>query len=385
MEFTLPKDVFQKALQKAQSAIDAKPVVPLLSCVKINAANGKVSFTATNLDMEASEEVAAEVKSEGEVAIPITFLTDLVKKMPSNSNIKLITHEAKEADKDKDDSPRKVTLVANKIKIDLGALSANKFPKSLAEATYDVEFELDAKEVYEMIRKTHFSISTDYEKITLNSFLLHTVQNEEGKVDLCGVTTDGRRLSFSKITMKDSLPIFNKIIPRRGINELFKLVNGNNGKVKFRLSENRASFIIDSLHYTTKLSEGKFPEYKKVVPLSNTKILSVNTKALLEALERVFIIYRVDNLKGVKLSIVNNLLTLSAHNNNGDMAEEMIEVEFSEQEKFETLYDPKFILEALNHIDSDKVRFSFSDPVSPLLATTPGDDSFYYVIMPIRP
>ncbi len=378
MKFSISKDLIQKAMQHVGSAIDPKGIVQILSYIKIVAKNNKIFLVATNLDTEASDSLECDVTQEGSLAIPTSTVNEIIKKLPANT---VITFDASESNLD--DKAKRLLILAGRGKFEVNSLSDSEFP-SIFSNDFDSEISISIKDLLFMIKSTMFSMSTKPEMYHLNGLLLHTAKEEEDN-NLCTIATDGHRLSFVKNKISESQVIPNLIIPRKSIIELSRILPDydQNTQVNIKFAKNKVLFSIGTLKYITKLLDADFPNYSRVVPKNNNKILELNRDNLISAINRVSVVYKMGGARGVKFTIDGNNLTLVCSSAFGDIATEDLECVFSDKETFETSYNPDFVVEALENCSGEKVRFSFSETSAPTLLE--GDNkNCYHVVMPMR-
>ncbi len=378
MKFTISKDLIQKTMQHVGSAIDPRGTVPILSYIKVTAADNKLFLVATNLDTEASDSVECVVAENGSLAIPTSTINEIIKKLPNNAQISFDASE-----KSGDDKAHRLVVSAGRSKFEVNSLSDSDFP-SVFGSDFDSEISIKAKDLLAMIKVTMFAMSNKPERYNLNGLLFHTA-NEEGVNNLCAIATDGHRLSFAKSVIESAVVIPNRIIPRKSITELSRILPDydQNSDVIIKFGANKAIFAIGTLKYITKLLDADFPDYNRVIPKGNNKILEINRDNLMSALERVSVVYKMGGARGVKFLIENDKVNLTSSSGFGDIADEDVESVFSEKEKFETSYNPDFIIDALNVSAGEKMRFSFSDTTAPMLIHS-DNANFYHVVMPMR-
>ncbi len=276
-----------------------------------------------------------------------------------------------------------MVVSAGRSKFEVNSLSDSDFP-SVFSNDFDAEISMKVKDLLAIIKVTMFAMSNKPERYNLNGLLFHT-SVEENINYLCTIATDGHRLSFAKSALDNAVVIPNRIIPRKSITELIKILPDydQNSNVDIKFGSNKVIFSVGTLKYITKLLDADFPDYNRVVPKNNNKILDINRDNLLSALERVSVVYKMGGVRGVKFSIENDKVNLSSSSGFGDIADEDVESIFSEKEKFETSYNPDFIIEALNVCVGEKIRFNFSDTTAPILIQT-DNVNFYHVVMPMR-
>lgn len=378
MRFSIAKDIIYKTMQHVKCAVDSRATIPILSYVKLVANDGKISLSATNLDTQASESVSCSVDSAGSCAVPTETVIEIIKKMPNNSVLSFALSESGESG-----SASKLTVSSGHTKFEINVLLDKDFPVVFND-DFDSEISITVKNLSHLIKSTIHSSSNKPEKYNLNGILFHTLV-EEGKNFLCAVATDAHRLSFARHLVDSKITIPNKIIPRKSALELDKiLMDYENKEVNIKFGSGKVIFTIEDLKYFTKLVDGDFPDYNRVVPKNNTKILEAKRSSLMSALERVSVVYKTGGSGGVKLTVSDGKMSIASTNTGGDAANDEVSATFSGFDNFEVAYNPQFMTEALASIAGDSVRFSFSENTSPALIQSTEDNSSYHVVMPMR-
>jgi DNA polymerase-3 subunit beta len=350
--------------------------VQILSYVKISAENGKVSLVATNLDTEACDSFDCDVMSSGVIAAPMATISEIVSRLANDANITLDLVDAGS------EGGKKIILSANSSVFEIVCLPADDFPAVLGSG-FDATLELSTKSLLDLMKKTAFSMSNNPDRYNLNGLLLHSLA-KDGKNYLCAVSTDGHRLSYSETEIDVTFSLRNKVVPKKAISDMQKILHSDAENCKLQVSDNKIGVTVGSVSFVTKLIEADFPDYQRVVPKNNTKVLEVDKNAILGAIKRVSVIYEIKGLKGVRFIIENDTVSMIAVNQFGDKASESAPVVFSDKERFETAYNPQFIADAVANVDGDKVRITFSDPMSPMLIQAIDTNNPYYVVMPMR-
>lgn len=384
MEFVVGRIALQKALQNVAAAMNTRSSVHLLSCVKISAQEGKLSLVTTNLETEAGDKIECTMSKAGEIAAPLSTLLEVVKSMTGDKLECKLEETGTEGAK-------KLIVSHGSDVMKVTCLSADEFPEVLSDK-FDVENVLESKAFAELMKKTIFSISNNPDRYNLNGLLLQTVQKDDG-IYLRAVSTDGHRLSMDQIKIKGETGVDAKmfttkiVVPRKSIAEMAKLLNQDEKECTISVSSNKLALKIGSTSFCTKLMDVEFPDYEKVVPQKNDKIMEVKKSDLTAALGRVNVIYTIKGIKGVKCIVdgKKSQLTLTCTNQNGDEASAVVECKFSDsEEKFETAYNPQFVSDILSNLTEKEVRFSFSTPTAPLLIKPEDKSDSCYVVMPMR-
>jgi DNA polymerase III subunit beta len=369
MRVVVERSLFLKALNHVQSVVERRNTIPILSNVLVNATGSQIKLTATDLDIEIVETVAAEVKREGAVTVPAHMLHDIVRKLPDGAQLEL--------DYGADQS--RVSVVAGKSRFALMALPSSDFP-DLARGEFGNSFEVPAAGFKQLIEKVRFAISTEETRYYLNGIYLHDVS--DGPY-LRAVATDGHRLAQSQIARPEgaaNMP--GVIVPRKTVVEIAKLLEGEDGSVSVSLSSSKIQFSFGRLLLTSKLIDGTFPDYERVIPRNNDKSLEVDRKSFADAVDRVSTI-SIEKSRAVKLAIGENRLTLTVTNPDSGSAEEELPVDYS-AEAVEIGFNSRYLLDVAGQISNENITFELQDAGSPAVVRDPSDKESLYVLMPMR-
>lgn len=365
--FTVEKSQLLKSLARLQSIVEKRNTIPILSNIKLEAKAEKLVLTATDMDISASEIIVANVAQEGSVTVPAHTTYDIVRKIPDGSQIELFLDAAKS---------NQLTLKSGKAKFNLPCLPASEFP-SISEGQLQNNFNISAADLGNLIDKTKFAVSTEETRYYLNGIYMHVI---DGK--LRAVATDGHRLARVELNApQGSAEMPGIIIPRKTVNEVRKIIEGVAGEVKISLSKSKIRFDFAETTFISKLIDGTFPDYDKVIPKANEKMLEVDTKSLNQAVDRVSTI-ATEN-KAVKFSIKPGQLTLTCTNPENGTAVEEIPAKYTADE-VEIGFNYRYVLDMLTGIDGETALLQLSDSASPVLVRDPADISVLYVIMPMR-
>lgn len=373
MKFKADRATLLKALAHVQSVVEKRNTIPILANVMITAGDGKLTLTATDMEIAIIEDVPAAVVRNGACTAPAATLYEIVRKLPDGAEVEL-DHPGGDA---------QLGLRAGRYSTHLVVLPTDDFP-SMTAGTLPHRFTLSAQRLRSMIDRTRFAISTEETRYYLNGIYLHVTESEGTRV-LRAVATDGHRLA----RVEDPLPdgaggIPGVIIPRKTINELRKLLDEVTGGVEIALSDTRVQFHVDSIILTSKLIDGTFPEYERVIPRNNDKVLRVGTKDFADAVGRVAAISS-ERSRPVKLTLQRDLLVLSATSpEQGDASEELD----SDRVKYEAGpleigFQARYLNDITDQIQGD-VEFCFADGSAPTVVRDAGDASALYVLMPMR-
>ena len=367
MKFEISKSSLVKALSNVNGAVEKRNTIPILLNVKIEALAGKIRLVTTDMDIVVISMVEAKVENEGQTTVPAQLFYDIVRKIPDGTNISI--------ELPSDGSSIKIQY--NKSKFSLPCLSAEEFP-ILSEGEVLVNFTIDSSELVRIIDNTRFAISSDETRHYLNGMFLHAVE-KDGKVELRGVATDGHRLALSSAnvsSLKSSVPGI--IIPRKTTNEIRRIIEDND-KVAISISKGKIKVICGDSVVISKLIDGEFPEYDKVVPKDNNQLVLVDRKVIFNAIDRVATI-ATDKNRSIKLILDSGKISLQVSTSDGGFADEEIEVDFKGN-KIEAGFNSRYLLEIIGQIEEEKLNIKFKDGNSPILIEV---NNGLYVIMPVR-
>ncbi|WP_455476002.1 DNA polymerase III subunit beta [Bartonella sp. B17] len=372
MRITVDRNQFFKSLGRVHRVVERRNTIPILSNVLIDADSDSVQLKATDLDLEVTESFVANVEQAGAITVPAHLLYDIVRKLPDGSEI-VLSIDAGQAST--------MSVVSGCANFKLQCLPKADFPESLP-GQFGYCFSLSASDLKRLLDCTQFAISTEETRYYLNGIYFHVI--DDGVLKLRLVSTDGHRLA--QVDMEapsgiDGMP--SVIIPRKTVGELQKLLSEEiNGDVQIELSETKIRFSIGSLIFTSKLIDGTFPEYQRVIPLGNDKKLVVNRQDFSSAVDRVSTISS-DRGRAVKLTIEHGQLRLVVNNPDSGSAEDQLAVTYT-SDPLEIGFNSRYLLDIAGQLSSDEMVFMLAEAGAPALIRDDGDADALYVLMPIR-
>ena len=371
MNLTIERATLLKVLNHVQSVVERRPTIPILANIKLEAAEGTLSLNATDMDLDVAETVSASVETPGITTAPAHTLHDIVRKLPDGAQVEISL----------DGDKNQLTLRAGRSRFSLACLPAEDFPV-MAGGEMPHGFPLAAAELRALVDRTRFAISTEETRYYLNGIYLHATEQDGTKV-LRAVATDGHRLARVEVPLPEGAEgMPGVIVPRKTVNELRKLIDEMDGEVMVSLSETKIRFGLDGAALTSKLIDGTFPEYQRVIPEGNDRILLVDRRALSQAVDRVSTI-STEKSRAVKLTVEQGSLTLSATSPEHGSAVEEVEAEF-EAAPLEIGFNSRYLLDILGQVEGDAVRFELADSGSPTVVRDAADMGALYVLMPMR-
>ncbi|MBM3524486.1 MAG: DNA polymerase III subunit beta [Alphaproteobacteria bacterium] len=371
MKLTIERGALLKALAHVQSVVERRNTIPILANVLLEAQKGRLSLTATDMDIAIVESVPADVAKTGTITIQAHTLYDIVRKLPEGSQVGI----------DSIGDKGQVGLRAGRSSFALASLPPDDFPR-MAGGDLPHNFELASAELRGLIDKTRFAISTEETRYYLNGIYVHAAQSNGIKV-LRAVATDGHRLARVEMplpTGAEAMP--GVILPRKTVIELHKLISETDSAVQVSLSETRVRFALGDVVLTSKLIDGTFPDYERVIPANNDKTMEVDRLEFTAAVDRVATI-STDKSRAVKLSLAKNALTLTASSPDAGAAEEEIAVRYGGA-PIEIGFNARYLLDIAEQIEGDGARFRMADAAAPTLVEDTADQSALYVLMPMR-
>jgi len=373
MKFTAERATLLKALAHIQSVVEKRHTIPILANVMLSVRDGQLSLTATDMEIAIVEEVAAMPTRNGATTAPAATLYEIVRKLPEGAQVEL----------DHAGGAAQLSLRAGRFATSLVVLPVEDFP-NLTAGNLPHRFALPARALRGLIDRTRFAISTEETRYYLNGIYLHAAETA-GQRTLRAVATDGHRLARVEEALPDGaggMP--GVIIPRKTVNEVRKLLEEFTGDAEIALSDTRIQFRAGPITLTSKLIDGTFPEYERVIPLGNDKVLRVGKKEFSEAVARVAAISQ-ERARPVKLSLERDALVLSASSpEQGTASEELDGGTVTYQASpLEIGFQARFLNDVTEQIEGD-VEFCFADGSAPTIVRNAGDTSALYVLMPMR-
>ncbi len=369
MKFTIDKASILKPLSHVQSIVERRNTVPILANVQLSVEGESLHITATDMDMEVREKVTAKIETAGAVTVAAHMLYEIIRKLPDGAEVDFSL------------SSDRLSVKAGRSNFSLATLPAEDFPLLHAE-DLSHSFKLSASALGKMIDKTRFAMSTEETRYYLNGIYLHSSEIDGRKV-LRAVATDGHRLArFDADIPSGASDIPGVILPRKMVGELRKMIDGESSDVDISLSETVIRFAFGDVVLTSKLIDGTFPDYVRVIPTGNDKTLQLNCDLFSSAVDRVAII-STDKTRSVKLNINEGKLSISASSPEMGSAEEDLEISYNQGE-ISIGFNARYLLDIMQQIESDEVQFDFADSAAPAVLKDSGEKDALYVLMPMR-
>ena len=359
-----------KSLGHVQSVVERRNTIPILSNVRLEAGDGYLSLNATDMDLDIIDKGEADVSQPGAKTAWAQTLYEIVRKLPEGSQVEF-----------SGDSEGNLLLKSGRSRFSLTCLPTDDFP-IMTGGDMSHTFFLPASEIRGLIDRTRFAISTEETRYYLNGIYMHAAERNGIKV-LRAVATDGHRLASVEGPLPvsaDGMP--GVILPRKTVGELRKLIDETIDDIAVELSETKIRFTFDSVVLTSKLIDGTFPDYERVIPVGNDKEMLVDCKNFADAVDRVSAI-STEKSRAIKLSLTNGTLVLSAFSPESGTATEELEVRY-QGEAVDIGFNSSYLLDITRQIEGDSARFTLADAASPTILSETDDSSALYVLMPMR-
>ena len=374
MEFKINSTDLLKALSHIHGIVEVRHTLPILSNIILEAKDDKLILSSTNLDIYCSDKIKAEVLKSGEVSVSAVTFFEIIKRLPSGSEVLMIMEEGE----------NEIRLTCGRSKFNLSTLKTDDFP-IISDSDLSTNFVLSADELIRIIDKTKFAVSNEETRYYLNGIFLHKAERNSIQF-LRAVATDGHRLAQYDIPLPQGAEdITGIIIPKKTIYELRKVLDDANGDVSVSLNENKIKFSFNDLKVVSKVIDGTFPDYTKVIPQKNDKNFKTNNSDLKNAIDRVSAVAANEESKSkaIKFCIENNSLSLSVESQSKGSANEIIDVNYG-GDKVDIGFNSKYIIDICNEVDGDEISISLSDSISPAIILDKTDENLFFVLMPMR-
>lgn len=371
MKISVERGTLLKAVAQAQSVVERRNTIPILANVLIEAEGSDVSFRATDLDIEVVDRAAAMVERAGSTTVSATTLHEIVRKLPDGAQVALTA----------DSAAGRLTVEAGRSNFSLATLPKEDFPV-MASSEYTANFSAKAGVLRRLFDKSKFAISTEETRYYLNGVYMHTSDAESGRVLRC-VATDGHRLARIDADLPEGAEEMPGIIvPRKTVGELRKLLEDDETQIAVSVSETKVRFATQDITLTSKVIDGTFPDYTRVIPQGNTRQLEVDAADFAKAVDRVATVSS-ERSRAVKLQLDEDRLVLSVNAPDSGAAEEELAVAYAD-ERLEIGFNAKYLLEIASQVDRENAVFLFNSSGDPTLMREGNDLTAVYVVMPMR-
>ena len=370
MKFKIARSIFFKTLSHLQGIVDKKNSLPILSNILIEAKDNALTLSSTDMDISIIEKIDCNVLEDGSTTINSQILYDIVRKIDDNSEIEIISNDGK-----------LLTLRADGSRFSLACLPKEDFP-IIDKDNLGNTIKINSKIIFKLIDKTKFAISNEETRYFLNGLYFNITKDQNSSI-LTLVGTDGHRLAKFSHNIEDNIDqVSGVIIPKKTIYELCKLLSEIDKDVHISISSNKIIFTIDNIIFISKLIDGSFPDYKRVIPKDNSNILKINREILLSAVDRVSTIAN-EKSPVIKFKLLQNVLNLNTINNESSTASEDLRINYSGDE-IEIGFNSKYIMDIVNNLGDEEISINLKDNTSPIIALENSNSNLVYVLMPMR-
>ena len=364
MKLSVSRETLLKPLQAVIGVVERRQTMPILANVLLVVKDGQVAVTGTDLEVELVATVDVEVEAAGEITVPGRKLLDIFRALPESAEVSISV------------SGEKLNVKSGRSRFSLMTLPAAEFPR-VGDINAGQTLSISQSTLAKLLDKTHFSMAQQDVRYYLNGLLLET-----GNKWLRAVATDGHRLALCEVELDEQkIPEQQVIVPRKGVLELQRLIGGE-GELQIELGSNHIRIQLEDIRYTSKLIDGRFPEYERVIPQDTDNQLTADREAFRGALQRTAILSN-EKYRGIRLIIKKGGLLLQAHNPEQEEAEEEVEISYSGDD-IEIGFNVNYLLDAFAAIESDEIVLAVVDGNSSCLLRDPGNDDCKYVVMPMR-
>ena len=364
MKLTAAREELLTPLQSVIGVVERRQTMPVLANVLLSARDNRLNITGTDLEVELVATSTVNVQQGGDITIPGRKLLDIFRSLPEQASVTLATEG------------ERISIKAGRSRFTLSTLPASEFPL-VEEINAQQTLTIAQGEFRRLIDKTHFSMAQQDVRYYLNGLLLET---EGGS--LRAVATDGHRLALCEMALEDKAKSNQQVIvPRKGVLELQRIL-GTEGTIELAIGTNHVRAQIGSIRFTSKLIDGRFPEYGRVIPASPPKKIMADRDILRAALQRAAILSN-EKYRGIRLAVKTGVLTLQSHNPEQEEAEEELEIAYSGDE-LEIGFNVNYLLDALAAIDAGQVELGLTDANSSCLVSASSTPQAKYVVMPMR-
>ena len=369
MKFNINQQDLQKSLNYCQGVIEKRSTLPILSNVLLDVSNGKLTITATDLDLIFIHQISnIEILEEGKTTTSASIMYDIVRKISSGKKINF-----------SNPSENKLQLESEKSLFNLNCINASEFPLTDEDFNKN-EFVINSKHFLKLLSKCKFSISNDETRHYLTGIFFHQTQIED-KIFLTAAATDSHRMSISKIRLKNKIEFDPIILPKKTIFQLCSILEDFDGDIKISNIKSKIKFEINDSILISKLIDGKFPNYVQVIPKENQKKLEVDLKSFLNSVDRVASV-SLDKKDGVKFSLSKDILNLSVNNTNSGDGKESLSVKFDDE--LDISFNSRYLIDVASQLDGEKIEIYLKDSGLPALIKDPADFDSIYVVMPMK-
>jgi len=365
MQIKINREVLLKPLLNVTGIVERRHTLPILSNLLLEAGNNNIKLTATDLEMQISLNIASELKDKLSTTISAKKFSDICRSLPEAIDIDMISNDSR------------ITVKAGKSRFNLQTLPAADYPIMTKVVGETTKIQLNQIEFKRLLKQVEFAMAQQDIRYYLNGLLLEVNEN---KLNLVG--TDGHRLSFTSTTLNQSYEKTDVILPRKTVMELIKLLEDSDEEVSIEIATGQVNFSFGEISLISKVIDGKFPDYHRVIPTAHENTFTVNRLEMLTAVQRASILSN-EKYRGIRMVLSENNLKLISTNTEQEEAEEELEINYG-KEGLDIGFNVTYLIDVLNNTQQENINFSFADANSSCLITVPDDNDYKYVVMPMR-
>ena len=365
MNIKIDRELLLRPLATVSGIVEKRHALPILSNLLLEGNQGKLTFTATDLEMQISTHIKTEIADDFQITISAKKLFDITRALPDESKMDIQIEESK------------VLVKAKKSRFNLQTLPPKDYPVMKKEEKDTVDLKLSQKEFKTLLKQVDFAMAQQDIRYYLNGLLIEVKDNN---INIVG--TDGHRLSFTSLKLKNPTHPAQVIVPRKTIVELTKLLNDTEDQLEISFTKNQVNFKFNEIDLITKVIDGKFPDYSRVIPQGHNNVFNVDRSLLLDSMLRASILSN-DKYRGIRMVLEEGNLKLVSNNSEQEQAEEELEINYK-GEKIDIGFNVTYLIDVLMNIQSDQLTIAFNDSSSSCLVTIPSNKKYKYVVMPMR-
>ncbi len=365
MQIKINRDVLLKPLMNVTGIVERRHTLPILSNLLIEAKNNNIKLTATDLEMQISLNIESEFKDELSTTISAKKFLDICRSLPDSIDIDMISKDSR------------MTVKAGKSRFNLQTLPAADYPIMTKVAGETITIKISQIELKRLLKQVEFAMAQQDIRYYLNGLLLEVNEN---RLNLVG--TDGHRLSFTSAILAQNYEKNEVILPRKTVIELIKLLEDSDEEVRIEVAAGQVNFAFGEISLISKVIDGKFPDYHRVIPTAHSNTFTANRLQILTAMQRASILSN-EKYRGIRMVLSENNLKLISTNTEQEEAEEELEINYT-QESLDIGFNVTYLIDVLNNTQQETINFSFADANSSCLITLPEDSDYKYVVMPMR-
>ena len=365
MQIKINREILLKPLTSVTGIVERRHTLPILSNLLLEAKNNNIQLTATDLEMQISLNIESKFAGELSTTISAKKLLDICRALPEAVDIDMTSNDSR------------ITVKAGKSRFNLQTLPAADYPVMTKAAGESTNIQISQLVLKNLLKQVEFAMAQQDIRYYLNGLLLEVNEN---KLNIVG--TDGHRLSFTSTTLNKSYEKTDVILPRKTVIELIKLLNDSDEEVNIDFNTGQVNFKFSDIQLISKVIDGKFPDYHRVIPVGHQNTFSVNRLTVLTAMQRASILSN-EKYRGIRMVISNNNLKLISTNTEQEEAEEELEIDYA-KDGLDIGFNVTYLIDVLNNVSDETINFSFADANSSCLITVPNDENYKYVVMPMR-